>query len=257
MVRVFTDGACSKNGKQNARASYAFWIPEHPSLSAANIVPLSDPQTNNRGELMAIQKAVDCLVTNFSPSETDIHIYTDSMYSKNCLTTWIPGWISRGWKTADNKDVANRDLIEDIISKLTKFKSYTISHVRAHTGKDDELSKNNAIVDRMAVDVLDPPSKESDTKVIVTQNTQSLLEDCPIQIMGPPVPEHTLLNWCYDNLQKLDKHLLDLAIMTVLQKTAKKNGFNLEKQKVHKTSVYRLTSSNHLIAEGKSIVRQE
>lgn len=257
MVRVFTDGACSKNGKKNARASYAFWFPDHPSLSKADIVPLNDPQTNNRGELMAIQKALDCLSLNFPANETDIHIFTDSMYSKNCLTTWIPGWISRGWKTAENKDVANRDLIEDIASKLTKFKSYIISHVRAHTGKDDDLSKNNAIVDRMAVEVLDPSVKDSETKVIVTQNTEQLLGDCPIQIMGPPVPETTLVQWCYSNLQKLDKKLLDAALLTVLQKTAKKNGFNLEKQKVHKTSVYRLTSSNHLIAEGKSIVKEE
>lgn len=256
MVRVFTDGACSKNGKQNARASYAFWIPDHPSLSVADIVPLTDPQTNNRGELMAIQKAVDCIYLNFSASETDIHVYTDSMYSKNCLTAWIPGWISRGWKTSDNKEVANRDLIEDIVSKLTKFKSYTITHVRAHTGKDDDLSKNNAIVDRMAVEVLDPPKKD-ETKVIITQNTAQLLGDCPIQIMGPPVSERTLLDWCYSNLHKLDKKLLDSAILTVLQKTAKNTGFNLEKQKVHKTSVYRLTSSNHLIAEGKTIVKEE
>lgn len=254
-VRVFTDGACSKNGKQNARASYAFWLPEYPSLSQASIVPPSDPQTNNRGELMAIQKAVECLLTNFSPAETDIQIYTDSMYSKNCLTLWMPGWISRGWKTSDNKDVANRDLIEDIVSNLTKFKSYIITHVRAHTGKDDDLSKNNAIVDRMAVEVLEPPTQEK--QIVITQNTQSLLDDCPVQLMGPPVTERTLLDWCYSNLQKLDKKLLDSAILTVLQKTAKKNGFNLEKQKVHKTSVYRLTSSNHLIAEGKSIIKEE
>lgn len=254
MVRVFTDGACSKNGKSNAKASYAFWIPEHPSLSRADVVPATDPQTNNRGELMAIQKAVDCIMQNFSASDTDIHIYTDSMYSKNCLTLWIGGWIARGWKTSENKDVANRDLIEDTISKLSKFKSYIITHVRAHTGKDDELSKNNAIVDKMAVDVIEPPT---DTKVIVMHNTQGLLGDCPIQLMGPPVSEKVLLEWCYSNLNKLDTSLLNSALLTVLQKTAKKNGFNLEKQKVHKTSVYRLTSSNHLITEGKSIVKEE
>lgn len=254
MVRVFTDGACSKNGKQNARAAYAFWIPDHPDLSSAGYVPLNEPQTNNRGELMGIQQAVNCFLSNFPSSETDIQIYTDSMYSKNCLTTWIPGWISRGWKTSDNKDVSNRDIIEDIVSNLTKFKSYIITHVRAHTGKSDDLSKNNAIVDRMATEVLNPPEKE--VKVIVTHNKTALLGDCPVQLMGPPVTEDVLIEWCYGNLEKLDKKLLDSAILTVLQKTAKQTGFNLEKQKVHKTSVYRLTSTNHLIAEGKSIVKQ-
>jgi hypothetical protein len=45
--------------------------------------------------------------------------------------------------------------------------------------------------------------------------------------------------------------------MSALTKTAKKSGFNLEKQKLHRSNMYRLTSSNHLIAGEANIVKEE
>jgi hypothetical protein len=78
-----------------------------------------------------------------------------------------------------------------------------------------------------------------------------------MDIMGPAVSELTLLEWCHSNLNKLDKAALKTALMSALTKTAKKNGFNLEKQKLHRTTMYRLTSSNHLIAERTNIVKEE
>lgn len=252
-VRVFTDGGCMNNGKKGARASYAFWLPEHTSLSDSKRVPDDQPQTNNRGELLGILEGIKSVQTNLAASEIDLQIYTDSQYSKNCLTIWIQGWIQRGWKTADGKDVSNRDLIEDASMRLTKFKSYTISYVAAHTGKDDDLSRNNNIVDRMASKILNP---EEEVK-IVTSNTQKLFEGFPVELMGPAISESTLLEWCHSNLNKLDKAALNTAIISALTKTAKKNGFNLEKQKLHRTSMYRLTSSNHLIAEGTNILKEE
>lgn len=252
-VRVFTDGGCTNNGKKGARASYAFWIPEHSKFSDAQRVSDDQPQTNNRGELLGILEGIKSVQSNFPASEIDLEIYTDSQYSKNCLTTWIQGWIQRGWKTADGKDVSNRDLIEDASMRLTKFKSYKLSYVPAHTGKDDDLSRNNEIVDRMASRVLNP---EEDVKV-VSSNTQKLFEGFPVDIMGPAVSERSLIEWCHANLNKLDKAALDTALMSALTKTAKKNGFNLVKQKLHRTSMYRLTSSNHLIAEGTNIVKEE
>lgn len=252
-VRVFTDGGCINNGKKGARASYAFWIPEHTSISDAKRVPDDQPQTNNRGELLGILEGIKSVQTNLAASEIDLQIYTDSQYSKNCLTIWIQGWIQRGWKTADGKDVSNRDLIEDASMRLTKFKSYTISYVAAHTGKDDDLSKNNHIVDRMASQILNP---EMEVKAITT-NSEKLFDDFPVDLMGPAVSERALLEWCYSNLNKFDKSILDTALISAITKTAKKSGFNLEKQKLHRSSMYRLISSNHLIAEGTNIVKEE
>ena len=257
-IRVFTDGACSKNGQSGARASYACWFPENKDISEAKAVPDTDPQTNNRGELLAIKRAVEILIDKFDASQLDVHIYTDSQYSKNCLTVWLPGFIERNWKTSGYKgststDVKNRDLIEETSNLLTRFNSYIISYVAAHTGGTDDISKNNDIVDRMAVAVLNP--EVADIK-IVRANTEVAIEGLPVELMGPAVGETRLMEWCKDNLDKLDQELLGSALLIVLTKTLKKNGFNLEKQRVHKKCVYRLSASN-LITEGAKLVKEE
>jgi hypothetical protein len=67
--------------------------------------------------------------------------------------------------------VKHRDIIEDAVNRLPCFKSYCISYVPAHTGNDDELSKNNEIVDRMAVAVLNPEVAEVMNQLTIDTNT--------------------------------------------------------------------------------------
>ena len=157
-MRVFTDGACSSNGRPGAKAGYAVWFPEHQSLSTSARVPSNEGQTNQRAEMSAIHRATLVLEENGFQDE-DIVIYTDSEYCINCLTKWIPGWVSRGWKTSAGGDVLHRDLIEATSKRLAKCKSYRFVHVRAHTGGEDDLSKNNDIVDRMACATIDDTVK--------------------------------------------------------------------------------------------------
>lgn len=257
-VSVFTDGACSSNGKEGAKASYAYYFPDHKEFSRADRVPENHPQTNNRGELMAILEAVKAMLEHFPAEETDVHIYTDSMYSKNCLTVWLPGFIERNWRTSGYKgsgsnDVKNRDLIEETTRLLPRFKSYTISYVAAHTGKEDDLSRYNEIVDRMAVAVLDP---EVATVKIIHTNQEKPIDGFPVELMGPPVTANVILRWCKDNLDKLDEDTLNNALLAVVTKTLKKKGFDLEKQRLHRTAQYRLVSS-HLIAENTHIIKEE
>jgi ribonuclease HI len=250
-VVIFTDGACTSNGKKGAKASWAVWFPDFKDHSAAEVVPEDQQQTNQRAELMAISKAVEIVEKNF-PYDTDIHIFTDSEYSKNCLTKWLPAWISKNWKTTTNKDVCHRDLIEATSTRLSKFNSFTFTHVDAHTGGSDYNSVNNDIVDRMATRVLNP-----DTEVKIITNTQVAIEGFPLAIMGPPVSSTSIHAWCRQNLDKLDKATLDTALVSALAKTLKKKGFELVKHKLHKTTEYRLVSANHLIAEGTTIVKEE
>jgi ribonuclease HI len=251
-VVVFTDGGCENNGKKGARAAWAVWFPDHQEFSDAQSIPADQQQTNQRGELMAISQAVKIIEKNF-PYETDIQIFTDSDYSKNCLTKWLPAWISKNWKTSTNKDVCHRDLIEDTSTRLSKFNSFMIIHVDAHTGGSDYNSVNNAIVDKMATKVLNP---EAEVKVITT-NTAVALEEFPLTLMGPPLPDSDIHKWCRDNLDKMDKAAVEAALISALSKTLKKKGFELVKQKLHRSTQYRLVSANHLIAEGTTIVKEE
>lgn len=254
-VTVFTDGACSKNGKVGARASWSCWFPDHKHLSNADRVPDSELQTNQRGELMAITKAVEISLKSFPSGETDLHIYTDSMYSKNCLTTWLPKWIRNDWKNTQGQSVAHRDLIEQVSSNLSKFRTFTISYVEAHTGNDDKLSRNNAIADKMATDVLNP-SDESNVKII-SSNKEEGLEGLPLALMGPPISETSLLTWIKSNLDKLDSSSLNSVLITALSKTLKKKGFEVTKQRLHRSTMYRLVTTNHLIVDNISITKED
>lgn len=229
-VSIYTDGACTNNGKVGARASWAYYYPDNKSLSNSGRVPNEDLQTNQRGELMAISEAVKSAELNYNVHETSLTIFTDSTYSKNCLTIWISNWIKNKWKTSQGGDVSHRDIIEDTVNRLSRFMSFTITYVKAHTGEND----NNSIVDKMATQVLEK------TERIITSNKEIAIEGLPLEIMGPPVYEDDLVAWCLENFKLLDKKSLSTALLTSLTKTLKKKGYIIEKQRLHRTILYRL-----------------
>jgi ribonuclease HI len=252
-IRVFTDGACENNGRANAKASYAAFFPDHEDWSFAKRVPDEESQTNQRGELLAIHEAVKYVLEKSPPEATHLHIFTDSMYSKNCLTAWLPGWLKNQWKTSSGGSVVHRDLIEETSRNLAKFQAYTITHVAAHTGGKDENSRHNARVDQMAVNVLHPEVK--DIKPVST--TEGPLKDLPLTMMGPPMEERQILQWCRSHLEELDTDAVNQALFKAFHQTLKKNGYEIETQRIHKKKVVRLVAASHLITESKSTIQKD
>uniref|UniRef100_A0A8R1DX30 ribonuclease H n=1 Tax=Caenorhabditis japonica TaxID=281687 RepID=A0A8R1DX30_CAEJA len=64
------------------------------------------------------------------------------------MTIWIHGWKRKGWKTSNNTDVLNQDLLMKIDSLRGKIEVKFI-HVRGHAGIDgnekaDELARKGA-----------------------------------------------------------------------------------------------------------------
>lgn len=238
-MRVFTDGACSSNGRPGAKGGYAVWFPEHKSMSMSQKLPADQPQTNQRAEMAAIHQATLILEENGFHDE-DVVVYTDSDYSINCLTKWIPGWVSRGWKTAAGGDVLHRDLIEDTSKRLAKFKSYRFVHVRSHTGGEDDLSRNNDIVDRMARGTIDPSVSVAPTLAA----EDILFEGCPLRLMGSPVSQSALVAWMRANLDKLDKDVVDKHLMKAITELCKTRDVTLTKQTIQKTPMIRAERMN-------------
>jgi ribonuclease HI len=224
-MRVFTDGACSGNGRKGAKAAYAVWFPEHPDWSVSERLAESEGQTNQRAELSAIHRAVSILSDKGAFNE-DLIIYTDSEYSIKCLTDWMPGWVARGWKTTMGKDVLHRDLIEAIAGHLSKFK-HRFHHVRAHTGGVDDLSKQNEIVDRMARESVEgkvielPPARPAD----------ELFPKCPLAILGPSVPSGVLTKWIRDSIEDLDREVIDKHLMKAFIEMCKHRNVSLTTRK--------------------------
>jgi len=61
--------------------------------------------TNNRMELTAAIEALNALKRG-----SRVILHTDSKYVMDGVTSWMPAWKKRGWKTAAKKPVKNRDL---------------------------------------------------------------------------------------------------------------------------------------------------
>ena len=233
-MRVFTDGSCTSNGRKGAKAGFAAWFPDHPSWSSALRVPDDQDQTNNRAELSAIQLAVKTL-EDHGEIDSDLVIYSDSEYSINCLTSWLPGWMNRGWKTAAGKDVLHQDLIKDITSRLSKFKSHRFVHVKAHTGGLDDLSKQNAVVDKMAQDVVNGVVPTPEVPVVVDE----LFPGCPLRIMGGPIQQKDIVAWVRSSLDTLDKDLIDKHLYKSFVEMCKARDVQLTRQIIAKTPVIR------------------
>ena len=249
-MRVFTDGACSNNGRPGSKAGFAAWFPENKDISSSQRMPENQPQTNQRAELSAIQLAVTTLESAGYIDE-DVVIYTDSDYSINCLTKWLPGWVSRNWKTSDGKDVLHQDLIKDISAKLAKFKSHRFVHVRAHTGLEDDLSRNNDVVDRMARSTID-----SSVRIVESTVTDELFPGCPLRLLGHPVPQPDILRWMRANLSTLDKDIVDKHLVKAFAELCKIRDVNLTKQTIQRTPMLR-AERGHLQIEHVVIEKAE
>lgn len=232
-MRVFTDGACSNNGRANAKAGYAVWFPDHPDLRESGRIPEGHPQTNQRAELTAIYRAV-VMLDEKGFHDVDVVLYTDSDYCISCLTKWLPGWVSRGWKTSSGTDVLHRDLIEETHRRLSKFKSHRFVHVRAHTGGTDDLSKNNDVVDRMARGTIDDTVHTAPVAAV-----DVLFEGCPLQLMGSPVSQTAILTWMKANLSSLDSSVIDKHLFKAFTEMCKGKDVTLTKQTIQKQPVIR------------------
>lgn len=135
---IYTDGACSKNGRSGASGGWAYIIhlPDGSSISASEHVP---DTTNNRMELMAI-------IASLERCYGDIVVYSDSQYAIKGITSWIHSWKRCGWKKADGP-VKNRDLWEILDMLVSDSKRHVeFRWVRGHNG--DPM---NEAVDKMAV----------------------------------------------------------------------------------------------------------
>ena len=135
LFHIFADGACSDNGKRNAKAGYGVHVYKDPQYDRSVRLLPTEPQTNNRAELHAIQAALDLIDQHdgkWSKDHTGYKIWSDSEYSIHCLTKWASGWRRNNWKKSDGGLIQNIDLIKPIYERLARMPRVTLQHVRAH-----------------------------------------------------------------------------------------------------------------------------
>ena len=122
-VDIYTDGACSGNPGPGGWGVLIKLDNKNIELSGGD-----NETTNNRMELMAAIKALEEINKDYK-----INLYTDSNYVKDGITSWISNWKKNSWKTANKKDVKNKDLWIRLDSAI-KGKDISWIWVKGHAG---------------------------------------------------------------------------------------------------------------------------
>ena len=141
-VTIYTDGACSGNPGKGGWGAILIFAKEKKYMSGSKQLT-----TNNQMELTATIEALKAIL---KPS--NIALYTDSQYVKNGITSWIFNWKKNGWKTANKKTVANKDLWIEL-EKYVDFHSVNWFWVKGHSG--DHYTE---IADKLAVKAMNERS---------------------------------------------------------------------------------------------------
>ena len=81
MIYVFTDGACSNNGKINAKASIGIYFKDNDPRNISRRI--KGKQTNNTAELSAILEVFKICSKDIEDGKKII-IHSDSTYSIQC-----------------------------------------------------------------------------------------------------------------------------------------------------------------------------
>ena len=127
MIKVYTDGSCLENPGKGGWAAIII-----NDSGRIEIKGSKDNTTNNQMELTAPIMALKKI-----PQGSKVQIFTDSKYVKSGITEWIYNWKKNGWKTADKKEVKNKNLWTELDDLSNSFDIEWI-WVKAHSS--DELN---------------------------------------------------------------------------------------------------------------------
>ncbi len=127
-ILIYSDGACSGNPGPGGYGAIV-------ALPTGQVIELGGGHpstTNNAMEMTGVLEAL--LKVDRLPGKAVV--YTDSVYVIRGITQWVHGWSKRGWKTADGKDVANKDIWEALQRVVQKRGGKNIEwrFIRGHKG---------------------------------------------------------------------------------------------------------------------------
>ena len=122
MIKVYTDGSCLENPGKGGWAAIII-----NDSGRIEIKGSKENTTNNQMELTAPIMALKKI-----PQGSKVQIFTDSKYVKSGITEWIYNWKKNGWKTADKKEVKNKNLWTELDDLSNSFDIEWI-WVKAHS----------------------------------------------------------------------------------------------------------------------------
>lgn len=140
---VYTDGACSNNGKENALAGIGifFGINDNRNISKN----IEGKQSNNTAELTSIIETYYIIETDIINGKK-ITIVTDSEYAIKCISSYGEKCYKKGW----NVDIPNKELVKRVYELYKNKINIRFIHIKSHTNNTDKHSIGNYNADKLA-----------------------------------------------------------------------------------------------------------
>ena len=137
-IEIYTDGACKGNPGPGGWGVLLKAGGTEKELFGGEMAT-----TNNRMELMAVIQALSAL-----KRPCEVTLFLDSQYVLKGITEWLPGWKSKGWRTASKQPVKNVELWQQL-DALVQHGGHQIDWrwVRGHNG-DPGNERADALANR-------------------------------------------------------------------------------------------------------------
>jgi ribonuclease HI len=196
---VYTDGACSNNGKENAMAGIGvfFGVDDIRNISKR----IEGKQTNNTAELSAIIETYN-IIENDIINGNKIVIVTDSEYAIKCVTTYGEKCHNKGWK----KDIKNKELVKTAYELYKDKENIQFMHIKAHTNNTDIHSFGNENADKLANMAIGLDSCPYNKFTKIYLNVPFIKKD-EIKRLGGSWDSAKKKWYIYDNNKNIDKIL--------------------------------------------------
>jgi len=140
---VYTDGACSNNGKENAVAGIGIFFGINDSRNISKRI--EGKQTNNTAELCAIIETYSIIEDDIVNGKK-IAIVSDSEYAIKCVSYYGEKCSKKNW----NVDIPNKELVKIAYEMYKDKLTVQFIHVKAHTNNTDIHSFGNDNADKLA-----------------------------------------------------------------------------------------------------------
>ena len=137
--QVYCDGGCRGNQQRENVGGwgvYLVWGEHDKELWGGEA-----DTTNNKMELRAAIEGLRAVKNK----TVGVDVYVDSAYVYNGITSWIGGWMKKGWKNSKKEPVANKELWLVLLDEKKKFADLTADN--AGNNRADALA--NRAMDEM------------------------------------------------------------------------------------------------------------
>lgn len=149
ILNIYTDGSLIKKDN-NVYCGFGIYYPNNEYINISGKLHTIDI---HYAEIYAIYYSLSTIQKDLEKYQL-INIYTDSQHCIKKINKWYNTYKNNEInkiKTKKGKDVKNKVLLLEIYKIIGNIMNKVkFIHVKSHSGKKDELSINNRVVDKLA-----------------------------------------------------------------------------------------------------------